>query len=486
MRIQDMELHSGMDRATIRFYEKEGLIMPDREENGYRCYGDEDLQILQKIKLLRKLGVSLQKIKDLQQGTENFSDILIQQIEMLENRIQDDTSAKKVCIEMQRSGVDYKTLDSQHYLDMLENMNSEDALIFHENIRMEHHPWRRYLARLIDLNLTAALIQFLVVVVFRVRPYGEELLLLVQYASYLMAAPLLAMLHHKWGTTPGKWAMGIHIESFKGGKLDFATAFEREKQILWYGFGLFIPIYHLWCLYRSYKADIEGKENEWNYDAEILYTNWSTVKKIGILASICVTIILNLVSKFDSVMPQHKYDQITVAQFAKNYETYDKILGYHSSMVLNDAGKWVPSTDDEITVEIGIDDPNHIRPEFQYILSDDVITAVNFSDCWESDGFIEAIPSYCRTAMYTIVGSRPEANYLDLQELGKLLNENFVSKIEEAIETGSSHTEYIIADVMISLNISISNCDAFQNGMLISFDDNIMTYCLSFQMELQN
>jgi DNA-binding transcriptional MerR regulator len=34
MQIRDLEAESGLDRATIRFYEREGLIIPDQKENG--------------------------------------------------------------------------------------------------------------------------------------------------------------------------------------------------------------------------------------------------------------------------------------------------------------------------------------------------------------------------------------------------------------------------------------------------------------------
>ena len=44
MRIQDLELKSGLDRATIRYYEKQEMISPIRHENGYRDYSEEDLQ----------------------------------------------------------------------------------------------------------------------------------------------------------------------------------------------------------------------------------------------------------------------------------------------------------------------------------------------------------------------------------------------------------------------------------------------------------
>ena len=44
MLIRDLEQQTGLDRATIRYYEKEGLLNPHRTENGYRDYSDTDLQ----------------------------------------------------------------------------------------------------------------------------------------------------------------------------------------------------------------------------------------------------------------------------------------------------------------------------------------------------------------------------------------------------------------------------------------------------------
>ena len=34
MQINELEMKTGLDRATIRFYEKEGMITPTRLENG--------------------------------------------------------------------------------------------------------------------------------------------------------------------------------------------------------------------------------------------------------------------------------------------------------------------------------------------------------------------------------------------------------------------------------------------------------------------
>ena len=36
MKIKELEHQTGLDRATIRYYEKEGFLEPSRGENGYR------------------------------------------------------------------------------------------------------------------------------------------------------------------------------------------------------------------------------------------------------------------------------------------------------------------------------------------------------------------------------------------------------------------------------------------------------------------
>ena len=76
MTISEMEVATGLDRATIRFYEKQGLLCPQRLENRYRDYSDEDRQTLLRIKLLRELGVGLEEIRALQQGTAALPETL--------------------------------------------------------------------------------------------------------------------------------------------------------------------------------------------------------------------------------------------------------------------------------------------------------------------------------------------------------------------------------------------------------------------------
>ena len=52
--------------------EKEGLIQPKREENGYRDYDDETVQKLKIIKFLRNLQISVDDIKAILDGELDF------------------------------------------------------------------------------------------------------------------------------------------------------------------------------------------------------------------------------------------------------------------------------------------------------------------------------------------------------------------------------------------------------------------------------
>lgn len=78
MKVKELEARLGMSRASIRFYEKEGLLHPSRRTNGYREYTEEDALTLEKIALLRRLEMPVEMIRQVQvevylprQDTEN-------------------------------------------------------------------------------------------------------------------------------------------------------------------------------------------------------------------------------------------------------------------------------------------------------------------------------------------------------------------------------------------------------------------------------
>ena len=46
MTIKEVEEQLGLSRATIRFYEKENLLVPQRSGNTYREYSEDDVAVV--------------------------------------------------------------------------------------------------------------------------------------------------------------------------------------------------------------------------------------------------------------------------------------------------------------------------------------------------------------------------------------------------------------------------------------------------------
>ena len=73
----EIQNKTGLTRKAIEYYEEKGLINPKKTENGYRDYSDNDLEVLIKVSLFRKLGISVTEIEDyLSTGISSLSSVL--------------------------------------------------------------------------------------------------------------------------------------------------------------------------------------------------------------------------------------------------------------------------------------------------------------------------------------------------------------------------------------------------------------------------
>ena len=49
MRINEVVKLTGVSARTLQYYDKIGLLIPEKQDNGYRDYTNENLEKLQKI-----------------------------------------------------------------------------------------------------------------------------------------------------------------------------------------------------------------------------------------------------------------------------------------------------------------------------------------------------------------------------------------------------------------------------------------------------
>lgn len=85
MKTHELKKELGISKHTIFYYEKEGIVTPQRDDNGYRSYSQEDLQKLIMVKFLRNLNISIDDVKAILNNELDFKECLkINQIHLEE------------------------------------------------------------------------------------------------------------------------------------------------------------------------------------------------------------------------------------------------------------------------------------------------------------------------------------------------------------------------------------------------------------------
>lgn len=120
MTIKEIEKILEIPRATIRFYEKEGLINPIREDNGYRDYSEEDVERLRKIIILRKIGMSVEEINDIFDGAKSMDEVLDSNIIKLQKQMEELKGAIKLSKKMKEDQVDISLMNTELYWNTIE------------------------------------------------------------------------------------------------------------------------------------------------------------------------------------------------------------------------------------------------------------------------------------------------------------------------------------------------------------------------------
>ena len=123
MKINEVEALVGITKKNIRFYEAEGLLTPRRNsENGYRDYGEAEVDALRRIKLLRKLGFPLEEIRQMQTGSRTVGDGMRRHLVTLEREQENLRSAAQLCAGLTDCAEKLDALDAQSLLEKMEEM----------------------------------------------------------------------------------------------------------------------------------------------------------------------------------------------------------------------------------------------------------------------------------------------------------------------------------------------------------------------------
>ena len=173
-----------------------------------------------------------------------------------------------------------------------------------------------------------------------------------------------------FGTTIGKWILGIRITDRNGRRLSYAKGFSRVAVMLWKGNGLHIPIYDAVRLWKSFHDCKDGKTLEWEYDS-VIHLKDQRKWRIGIYIGACIAVFGATVFGIAiAKMPENRGD-ITVAQFCENYNKFAEYYKLQENYRLDLTGKWI-KLDSSV---IGEEDPI----EMNFTEENGIMTGLNFS-----------------------------------------------------------------------------------------------------------
>ena len=135
MKIKEVEQRVGITSQNIRFYEKMGLIHPVRnEENNYREYSEADVWLLERIKLLRVLGVPISEIKLINEGKLTLQDAMNCRIAELRGQEQEIKGMMRMCSRIAQSAPSLEELNGQLFEEEAEMLDVRLPEIFKADI----------------------------------------------------------------------------------------------------------------------------------------------------------------------------------------------------------------------------------------------------------------------------------------------------------------------------------------------------------------
>lgn len=135
MRINEVAKLTGVSARTLQYYDEIGLLIPEKLNNGYRDYSDENLDKLQKILFYRFLKFKLNDIKELLDGDIDSLKILEQQRELI---LKEKEKFEIILHNIEKT---IKTYKGEHKMTMEEKFNGfkKEDLNKYENQAIEKY-----------------------------------------------------------------------------------------------------------------------------------------------------------------------------------------------------------------------------------------------------------------------------------------------------------------------------------------------------------
>lgn len=96
MKIGELADRTGVPQRMLRYYEQQSLLSPERSDNGYRSYREQDVDRVHRVRSLIRAGMPTRLIRVVlemeddtwtDQCTRDFAETLVEELQSLDDKI---------------------------------------------------------------------------------------------------------------------------------------------------------------------------------------------------------------------------------------------------------------------------------------------------------------------------------------------------------------------------------------------------------------
>ena len=194
LKINEVEALVGTTKKNIRLYEAEGLLCPRRNsENGYRDYGEAEVEVLRRIKLMRKLGVPLEEIRQMLDGVHTVGDGMRRHLVTLERDQHNIQEAIRFCSGLTDCREKLESLDAAALLSKMELLEQEGTTFMNKQTNDIRIRYAAPVAVTILMTALMAGIIWLLLWAFETHPAGAPPLPVLALLLAIPAAVAVGM-----------------------------------------------------------------------------------------------------------------------------------------------------------------------------------------------------------------------------------------------------------------------------------------------------
>lgn len=262
---------------------------------------------------------------------------------------------------------------------------------------------------------------------------GAQSLLDIGVALLLMVLLEPALL--RWfGTTPGKWLLGIRVTDLEDGRLTYAAGFERLWCVLSKGWGWIVPIRVLWRGGAQRRSCWKGEAGEWEEESSLTATGTQWWRWLLLMAAYVLLDILLLVAVLLSARPTHRGD-LTIAEYAENYNELAAYYDVESELRIDSAGNYFIEESGVIQVE-NLLTPEEL-PQLTYTLDEEgFVQAVELCFAFQGGEYFQSVYLEERCLLVWALNAEPcrertaLAEYIAEDPYGSFVRQGCETKID--------------------------------------------------------